>query len=113
MVQTPSYVRRSRNSSAWARGSVAALGILVLLLAQAGMATAQGSAAPPVPAASMAPLPSPLPDALKVVTTTSVFADIVRNVAREHAAVTSIIPAGVGPEDYEPTPADAHAARRC
>ena len=46
-------------------------------------------------------------DALKVVTTTSVFADIVRNVAREHAAVTSIIPAGVGPEDYEPTPADA------
>jgi zinc/manganese transport system substrate-binding protein/manganese/iron transport system substrate-binding protein len=41
------------------------------------------------------------------VTTTTVFADIVRNVAREHADVVSIIPAGVGPEDYEPRPRDA------
>ncbi len=40
-------------------------------------------------------------------TTTTVFADIVRDVAGDHATVVSIIPAGVGPEDYEPTPADA------
>jgi ABC-type Zn uptake system ZnuABC Zn-binding protein ZnuA len=44
---------------------------------------------------------------LTVVTTTTVFADIVRNVAGDRAAVTSIIPAGAGPEDYEPKPDDA------
>src|SRR5919197_2508098 len=50
---------------------------------------------------------SPAPDALKVVTTTTVFADIVQNVGGSRVAVTSIIPPGVGPEDYEPKPDDA------
>jgi ABC-type Zn uptake system ZnuABC Zn-binding protein ZnuA len=45
--------------------------------------------------------------AVSVVATTTVFADIVRNVGGERVAVTSIIPAGVGPEDYEPKPNDA------
>jgi ABC-type Zn uptake system ZnuABC Zn-binding protein ZnuA len=44
---------------------------------------------------------------LKVVTTTTVFADIVQNVGGSRASVTSIIPPGVGPEDYEPKPEDA------
>jgi zinc/manganese transport system substrate-binding protein/manganese/iron transport system substrate-binding protein len=44
---------------------------------------------------------------LKVVTTTTVFADIVRNVGGDRVAVSSIIPPGVGPEDFEPKPADA------
>jgi ABC-type Zn uptake system ZnuABC Zn-binding protein ZnuA len=44
---------------------------------------------------------------LRVVTTTTVFADIVKNVGGDHVTVDSIIPAGVGPEDYEPKPADA------
>jgi ABC-type Zn uptake system ZnuABC Zn-binding protein ZnuA len=44
---------------------------------------------------------------LKVVTTTTVFADIVRNVGGDRVAVSSIIPAGVGPEDFEPKPDDA------
>lgn len=44
---------------------------------------------------------------LNVVTTTTVFADIVKNVGGERISVTSIIPAGVGPEDYEPKPDDA------
>jgi ABC-type Zn uptake system ZnuABC Zn-binding protein ZnuA len=78
-----------------------------LLLASAPGVSAQAPAASPEAWASTAPLPSPTPDALRVVTTTSVFADIVRNVAREHADVVSIIPNGVGPEDFEPTPADA------
>jgi zinc/manganese transport system substrate-binding protein/manganese/iron transport system substrate-binding protein len=47
------------------------------------------------------------PATLSVLTTTTVFADIVHNVGGERVAVTSIIPAGVGPEDYEPKPADA------
>jgi ABC-type Zn uptake system ZnuABC Zn-binding protein ZnuA len=51
--------------------------------------------------------PSPAEGALKVVTTTTVFADIARNVGGDRVAVSSIIPAGVGPEDYEPKPDDA------
>lgn len=47
------------------------------------------------------------PDALRVVTTTTVFADIVERVGGNRVAVTSIIPSGVGPEDYEPKPDDA------
>lgn len=46
-------------------------------------------------------------DGVKVVTTTTVFADLVQNVGGDRVAVTSIIPAGVGPEDYEPKPDDA------
>jgi ABC-type Zn uptake system ZnuABC Zn-binding protein ZnuA len=42
--------------------------------------------------------------ALQVVATTTVFADIVRSVGGDRVSVTSIIPAGVGPEDYEPKP---------
>jgi ABC-type Zn uptake system ZnuABC Zn-binding protein ZnuA len=44
---------------------------------------------------------------LRVVTTTSVFADIVRQVGGKHVTVDSIVPSGVGPEDYEPRPDDA------
>ena len=45
--------------------------------------------------------------AVKVVTTTTVFDDIVSNVGGDRVSVTSIIPPGVGPEDYEPKPDDA------
>ena len=44
---------------------------------------------------------------LNVVTTTTVFADIVHNVGGDRVTVRSIVPAGVGPEDYEPKPDDA------
>jgi ABC-type Zn uptake system ZnuABC Zn-binding protein ZnuA len=44
---------------------------------------------------------------LNVVTTTTVFADIVQNVGGNRMIATSIIPPGVGPEDYEPKPGDA------
>jgi ABC-type Zn uptake system ZnuABC Zn-binding protein ZnuA len=50
---------------------------------------------------------TPGADGLKVVTTTTVFADIVQNVGGSRVSATSIIPAGVGPEDYEPKPDDA------
>jgi zinc/manganese transport system substrate-binding protein/manganese/iron transport system substrate-binding protein len=52
---------------------------------------------------------SPDPDALRVVTTTTVFADIVAAVGGARANVHSIIPPGVGPEDYEPKPDDARS----
>jgi zinc/manganese transport system substrate-binding protein/manganese/iron transport system substrate-binding protein len=44
-----------------------------------------------------------------VVATTTVFANLVRQVGGERVEVASIIPAGVGPEDYEPRPEDARA----
>jgi len=53
------------------------------------------------------PAITPGPNALKVVTTTTVFADIVQEVGGARVAATSIVPAGVGPEDYEPRPDDA------
>jgi ABC-type Zn uptake system ZnuABC Zn-binding protein ZnuA len=49
----------------------------------------------------------PDPEGLRVVTTTTVFADIVDHVGGDRVAVTSIIPSGVGPEDFEPKPDDA------
>lgn len=52
---------------------------------------------------------TPMAGALPVVTTTTVFADIVRNVGGNRTSVRSIIPPGVGPEDYEPKPEDAKA----
>ena len=57
--------------------------------------------------ASTAPDPGDAEGALKVVATTTVFADMVRNVAGDRAVVDSVIPAGAGPEDYEPKPDDA------
>jgi len=48
-------------------------------------------------------------DALRVVTTTTVLADIVASVGGRRTSVRSIVPAGVGPEDYEPKPDDARS----
>ncbi len=42
----------------------------------------------------------------RVAATTTIIADIARNVAGTQAIVTSIIPAGADPHGYEPTPAD-------
>jgi ABC-type Zn uptake system ZnuABC Zn-binding protein ZnuA len=53
--------------------------------------------------------PSADPDALRVTATTTVLADIVKAVGGTRASVQSIVPPGVGPEDYEPRPADARA----
>jgi ABC-type Zn uptake system ZnuABC Zn-binding protein ZnuA len=53
--------------------------------------------------------PQPDPEALRVVTTTTVFADIVAAVGGSRTNVHSIIPPGVGPEDYEPKPDDARS----
>jgi ABC-type Zn uptake system ZnuABC Zn-binding protein ZnuA len=88
-------VRLSRNQS----GRVVIVGLLAVALAACG-AGARTSAAGPGAA-------TPGSDALKVVTTTTVFADIVQNVGGSRVEATSIIPPGVGPEDYEPKPDDA------
>ena len=47
------------------------------------------------------------PAGLKIVATTTVFADIVATSRGDRGMVASIIPPGAGPEDYEPKPDDA------
>ncbi len=90
---------RSTAARAWA------LAVLAILLA------ACQSAASPSPTTSpnsgSGPGDSPATAAVRVVTTTTIFADIVHAVGGDRVTVTSIIPAGVGPEDYEPKPDDA------
>jgi ABC-type Zn uptake system ZnuABC Zn-binding protein ZnuA len=66
--------------------------VVALLFAACSPATASpGSAAAP----------------LRVVASTTVFADIVATIGGDHVAVDAIVPAGAGPEDYEPRPDDA------
>ena len=62
-----------------------------------------------VMACAPGPVASGAGDTLQVVATTTVFADMVANIAGDRASVRSIIPTGVGPEDYEPKPDDARA----
>jgi ABC-type Zn uptake system ZnuABC Zn-binding protein ZnuA len=81
-----------------------ALLLAVILIAFGCGQERPGSSGAPASAASSVDA-----DALRVVTTTTVFADIVRAVGGSRASVRSIIPPGVGPEDYEPKPADARA----
>lgn len=50
---------------------------------------------------------APAAEALRVVATTTVFVDIVGAIGGDHVTVDSIVPAGSGPEDYEPRPEDA------
>jgi zinc/manganese transport system substrate-binding protein/manganese/iron transport system substrate-binding protein len=55
--------------------------------------------------ASTSPAPSAV--GLHVVATTTVFADFVSKVGGDRVTVTSIVPPGVGPEDYEPRTGDS------
>jgi len=79
--------------------SALALAVLVLSVAAcgpAGISAGNGSAPS---GTSSGPL--------RVVATTTVFADIVKQIGGDHVVVTSIVPAGAGPEDFEPGPDDA------
>lgn len=48
-------------------------------------------------------------DGPKVVATTTIAGDLVRNVAGDRAQVTTILPVNADPHDYEPRPSDAQA----
>src|SRR5436305_1111918 len=64
-----------------------------------------GSALPARPVSAQ---PAPI----KVVTTILNFADMIRNVGGDRVDVTALVPAGAGPEEFEPNPADAVAVSR-
>ena len=50
--------------------------------------------------------PTPAPDAIHVVATTSVLADLVRQVGGSHVDATSLVPPGGEVHTFDPTPAD-------
>jgi zinc/manganese transport system substrate-binding protein/manganese/iron transport system substrate-binding protein len=87
------------NGSRLALVSIAALALAACSSAGSSSAAA-GSPGASAPATGA-------PNALRVITTTTVFADIVQNVGGDRVVAKSIIPPGVGPEDYEPKPDDA------
>jgi ABC-type Zn uptake system ZnuABC Zn-binding protein ZnuA len=76
------------------------LAITALILAVAACT----STATPAPSG-----PTPAPDALKVVTTTTVLADLVRQVGGTNVDVTSIVPKGGVVETFDPSPRDITA----
>jgi zinc/manganese transport system substrate-binding protein/manganese/iron transport system substrate-binding protein len=82
------------------------IALVALAILTATACSPAGSSLPAGSPGASAP-PTAAADAIKVVTTTTVFADIVQNVGGSRVVATSIIPAGVGPEDYEPKPDDA------
>jgi ABC-type Zn uptake system ZnuABC Zn-binding protein ZnuA len=86
------------------RRAVLALMVLVLV---AGSTLAGCGSRVSGTAGSGAGLPSDAAGRIRVVASTTVFADIVRSVGGDHVSVDSIVPAGAGPEDYEPRPDDA------
>jgi ABC-type Zn uptake system ZnuABC Zn-binding protein ZnuA len=86
----------SRRSRAFTAGAVAT----VLVVAAAACSGAVGQS----PAADA---PSPNPDALRVVATTTVLADLVAQVGREHVSVHSLVPKGGEVHTFDPTPSDA------
>jgi ABC-type Zn uptake system ZnuABC Zn-binding protein ZnuA len=73
----------------------------------AALAIGCGSGPTVAPGGSAAP--SPAADALVVVATTTVFADLVRQAGGSEARVTSHVPAGGDPHTYAPTPSDVRA----
>ena len=64
-----------------------------------------------VPEATQAATTAPTTDSaatqVKVVTTMSILADMVKHVGGDRVTAQNIIPIGAGPEDYQPTPQDA------
>ena len=78
--------------------SAAALAVITLVLAACSAGATSGQRASDTPNRTAT---------VRVVTTTTVFADIVGNVGGDRVEVASIVPPGVGPEDYEPKPEDA------
>jgi ABC-type Zn uptake system ZnuABC Zn-binding protein ZnuA len=60
-------------------------------------------------ACSVSQAPTPNPGAIDVVTTTTVFADLVANVGGSHVNVHSIVPKGGDVHTFDPSPSDAAA----
>ncbi len=81
------------------------LRVLAVILIAAAMAVASGCARTPDTYAG----PTPMPGALTVVTTTTLLADMVRQVGGEHVSVLSLVPKGGEVHTFDPRPSEAWA----
>jgi ABC-type Zn uptake system ZnuABC Zn-binding protein ZnuA len=68
---------------------------------------AAGATSAPATTARPEPTAATTGKTVKVVTTMSILADMVKNVGGDRVEAENIIPIGAGPEDYQPTPQDA------
>lgn len=88
------------------RGALWALiAIWALLVAACGGAAAPASTTAPA-ATALSPSTSAPAASLRVLTTTTFLADMARNVAGDRLAIDALVPTGVDPHGFEPTPAD-------
>jgi ABC-type Zn uptake system ZnuABC Zn-binding protein ZnuA len=77
--------------------------LLVVLVTALALIACQATGSSTTPSG---PGASPEPDALRVVTTTTVLADFARNVGGTNVAVDSLVPQGGDVHTFDPTPAD-------
>ncbi len=80
--------------------------LIFLVVAASLSACGSASDATTAPAATNLPAGGAAP-AVRVVTTMSILADIIRQVGGARVQVENIIPLGSGPEDYQATPGDS------
>ena len=88
------------------QGRLAPPGLSILLLTAVLIASACGSSSGDARATGGADGPTPAPDALQVVTTTTIFADLVRQVGGSAVSVESLVPKGGEVHTFDPTPTD-------
>jgi len=81
------------------------LAVLLLAAAQCG-ATPPPAEPSPGEAPSLSPVSLAADEPLRVVATTTLLADIVGNIGGDRIALTSLLPPGVDPHAFEPTPRD-------
>jgi ABC-type Zn uptake system ZnuABC Zn-binding protein ZnuA len=86
---------------------IAAVALAMVMVAGCGTSATGAPGGPASPGGSVAP--SAAADALNVVATTTVFADLVRQAGGNEVRVTSLVPAGADPHTYSPTPSDVRA----
>jgi ABC-type Zn uptake system ZnuABC Zn-binding protein ZnuA len=85
------------------------LAVAVAIVAASMVAACSGDGAATMLPGDSGATTDPVAGALRVVTTTTVFADLVRNVGGDLVEVTSLVPKGGDVHTFEPRPADIRA----
>lgn len=80
-----------------------------ILLVLATLVGCANTATSPTSASTISPVNGTraINEALRVVTTMSILADVIKQVGGERVLVENIVPPGSGPEDYQATPGDS------
>lgn len=83
-----------------------ALSLAILIV---GAACRSAPATPPNARPALSPVPLGQGERLRVVATTGIVADVVRNVGGDRIALTTLMPPGADPHSFQPTPQDMAA----